>query len=132
LYRMTADILLVDDNAIQATTRRTILSRIGRSVAVAHGAQQALDMLNDDQRTNRIGMVITDHWMPGMNGPEFIAILRRQLPDVPVLVLSGLPDVESEYEGLDVIFRIKPMAPEQLIALVESLLQDDQPMSRTA
>lgn len=127
---MTAEILLVDDNAVQASTRRTILSRCGRTVAVAAGALQAMSMLEDEQLLHSINLVITDHWMPGMNGPEFVALLRRHLPVIPVLVLSGLPDAEEEYAGLDVIFRIKPLAPDQLITLVESLL--DSPMGRTA
>lgn len=127
---MTAEILLVDDNAVQASTRRTILSRSGRTVAVAAGALQAISMLEDEQLLHSINLVVTDHWMPGMNGPEFVASLRRRLPVIPVLVLSGLPDAEEEYSGLNVIFRIKPLAPDQLIALVESLL--DSPMGRTA
>jgi DNA-binding response OmpR family regulator len=68
--------------------------------------------------------------MPYMNGPEFVAHIRRLLPDLPVMVLSGLPDAEQDYEGLDVVFRVKPFAPDQLIHLVRSLL--DQPMVRTA
>ena len=131
---MNAEVLLVDDNPIQAATRQAILSLLGRAVAVAEGARQALEMLEDEQLLNSIGLVITDHWMPDINGPQFVDLLRRRLPIVPVLVLSGLPDVEAEYAGLDVIFRVKPIAPAQLMALVDSLLDEpmDEPMSRTA
>jgi CheY-like chemotaxis protein len=127
---MTADILLVDDNAVQATTRRSILLRSGRTVALAGGAAQALEMLEDSALTKSLGLVITDHCMPGMNGPEFVARLRQILPSIPVVVLSGFPDVEDEYEGMKILFRIKPVAPDQLIALAESLL--DPPLTRTA
>jgi two-component SAPR family response regulator len=68
--------------------------------------------------------------MPGMNGPEFVARLRSLLPSIPVVVLSGFPDVESEYSGMNVIFRMKPVAPDQLIALSESLL--NPPLTKTA
>jgi DNA-binding response OmpR family regulator len=131
---MNAEVLLVDDNPIQAATRQAILSLPGRAVAVAEGARQALEMLEDEQLLNSIGLVITDHWMPDINGPQFVDLLRRRLPLVPVLVLSGLPDVEAEYAGLDVIFRVKPIAPAKLMALVDSLLDEpmDEPMSRTA
>ncbi|MGA9242046.1 MAG: response regulator [Silvibacterium sp.] len=131
---MDAEVLLVDDNPIQAATRQAILSLPGRAVAVAEGARQALEMLEDEQLLNSIGLVITDHWMPDINGPQFVDLLRRRLPIVPVLVLSGLSDVEAEYAGLDVIFRVKPIAPAQLMALVDSLLDEpmDEPMSRTA
>lgn len=127
---MTADILLVDDNAIQATTRRSILLRTGRAVVLASGATQALAMLEDATLQRSLGLVITDHCMPGMNGPEFVTQLREKMPAVPVVVLSGLPDVESEYAGMGVLFRLKPVAPDQLIALAESLL--DPPLTKTA
>jgi len=127
---MTAEILLVDDNAVQAATRRSILLRTGRNVAVACQAIQALDMLRDPALRKSLGLVITDHSMPGMNGPEFVAELRAVLPQVPVVVLSGFPDVEDEYEGMNVMFRMKPLPPDQLIRMVESLLEP--PMTRTA
>jgi CheY-like chemotaxis protein len=127
---MTAEILLVDDNAVQATTRRSILLRCGRIVAMAGSATQALTLLKDTALRNSLGLVITDHCMPGMNGPEFVAGLREVLPSIPVVVLSGFPDVESEYDGMHVIFRMKPVAPDQLIALSESLL--NPPLTKTA
>lgn len=87
-------------------------------------------MLEDEALLDSLGLVITDHCMPGMNGPEFVLRLRQLLPSVPVIVLSGFPDVDSEYEDMDVIFRMKPVAPDQLISLVESLL--NPPLTRTA
>ncbi|MFZ0661118.1 MAG: response regulator [Acidobacteriaceae bacterium] len=127
---MTAEILLVDDNAVQATTRKAILLRTGRSVLAASNATQALGILEDAALLKSLGLVITDHCMPGMNGPEFVAELRERLPQVPVVVLSGFPDVEGEYEGMNVVFHMKPVAPDQLIAIAESLLEP--PMTRTA
>jgi DNA-binding NtrC family response regulator len=127
---MTAEILLVDDNGIQATTRRAILERAGRSVITASGALQALEMLEDEDLLHSVGMIITDHWMPGFNGPQFIEKLRERLPKIPVLVLSGLADAESEYEGMNVIFRVKPFPPDMLISITGAIL--DEPISRTA
>lgn len=127
---MTAEILLVDDNPVQAATRQAILSLHGKVVAVAHGAHRALEMLEDAELYKSVGLVITDHWMPDLNGPQFVDLLRLRLPVIPVLVVSGFPDAESEYTGLDVVFRIKPIPPDELLALVDSLL--DEPMSRTA
>jgi CheY-like chemotaxis protein len=127
---MTAEILLVDDNAIQATTRRAILVRSGRSVVIANGAAQALQMLDDEELLCSVDLVITDHWMPGLNGPQFVEKLRERLPKIPVLVLSGLADAESEYQGMNVVFRVKPFPPDMLIALTTSIL--DPPISRTA
>ena len=120
----------MDDDAIQAATRREILLRAGECVYIARNAREALDFLQSPEWFNAIGLVITDHLMPGMNGPEFITALRVMLPDIPVLVLSGLSDAEALYSGLDVIFRVKPLAPDKLISLVRSLIA--QPQRRTA
>ena len=108
---MTVRILLVDDNHIQSATRRAILEGCGREVCIALQGQQALELLNDAESTNPIRLVITDHLMPVMSGPEFVAELRRQGNTLPVIVLSGLPDAESAYAGLDVVFRLKPLTP---------------------
>jgi CheY-like chemotaxis protein len=119
-------VLLVDDNAIQATTRQTILKRAGYSVQTALNPLRALEMLQDDARPMDVGAVITDHIMPGMNGAEFVRELRKMMPSMPVIVISGLEEAEDEYEGLDVRFLLKPLPPDQLIANVRSVLQVEQ------
>jgi len=127
---MSCDILLVDDNSIQATTRKAILARLNRNVVVADNAARALEIL-DGQRSDRpVGLIITDHLMPGMNGPEFVAELRERLPHVPVLVLSGMADAEDDYQDLEVTFRVKPLPPDELLRLVRSLLAG--PIARSA
>ena len=127
---MTSNILLVDDNEIQAATRKAILERAGMKVVLASGAPQALGFLDDAEFFSSLGLIITDHFMPSMNGPEFVAALRGVLPLIPVVVLSGLADAEFQYDLHDVLFRVKPFPPDQLISLARSLLHET--MSRTA
>lgn len=119
-----SQILLVDDNAIQAATRKAILTRAGRRVCIAESGAAALRMLANIEVAAQIALVITDHLMPGMNGPEFVRLLRESMPVTPVVVLSGYPDAESGYESDDVVFRMKPIAPDMLIRLVQELLDD--------
>jgi CheY-like chemotaxis protein len=119
---MTSRILLVDDNHIQSATRRAILEGSGRDVNIAQQGQQALELLDQREATQGIGLIITDHLMPVMSGPEFVAEVRRRGFTLPIIVLSGLPDAESTYEGQDVVFRLKPFDPDSLIRLVDDLL----------
>jgi CheY-like chemotaxis protein len=121
---MISQILLVDDNAIQAATRKAILSRLGRGVIVASDGAQALEQLQGADASRPIGLVITDHLMPGMNGPEFVGELRKDYPQLPVLVLSGLDDAGDAYDDLDVVFRMKPLPPDELLHLVRTLLSE--------
>jgi CheY-like chemotaxis protein len=119
---MTSRVLLVDDNHLQAATRRAILEGSGRDVCIAPQGEQALELLKQAENSQAIGLIITDHLMPVMSGPEFVAEVRRQGFTLPIIVLSGLPGAESEYEGLDVVFRLKPFDPDSLIRLVQELL----------
>ncbi len=121
---MTSRILLVDDNYLQSATRRAILESCGREVLIATNGQHALEFLDDREASNAIGLVVTDHLMPIMGGPEFVAELRGRGYTLPVVVLSGLPDAEAAYAGLDVVFRLKPCDPDSLIQLVQELLGD--------
>jgi CheY-like chemotaxis protein len=119
---MSVRILLVDDNHIQSATRRAILEGAGREVCIAHQGQQALERLSEPGTSPPIGLVITDHLMPVMSGPEFVAELRRRGYTLPVIVLSGLPEAEGAYHGLNVVFRLKPFDPDSLIRLIQGLL----------
>ncbi len=127
---MTSRILLVDDNYIQSATRQAILVGCGRDVTIAQQGKQALELLNQPDATPGFGLIITDHLMPVMSGPEFVAEVRRRGFTLPIIVLSGFPDAESDYEGLDVVFRLKPFDPDSLIRLVQELLGES--MRRSA
>jgi CheY-like chemotaxis protein len=117
---MSRRILLVDDNQIQSTTRRAILESAGHVVCIAPQGQKALELLSEPEAD--IGLIISDHLMPIMSGREFVAELRNRGFKLPVVVLSGFPDAEAEYQDLDVIFRLKPMDPDSLIRLTHELL----------
>ncbi len=123
---MAGAVLLVDDNAVQAAVRQTILKRDGLDVYVALSPVHALDQIAGTDFPLEIGLVLTDHLMPGMNGAEFVTQLRRLHPHLPVLVISGLEEAEQEYAGLGIVFRTKPLLPETLLSLVHQLLAADR------
>jgi CheY-like chemotaxis protein len=123
--RMTANLLLIDDNAVQAATRQTILKRAGYFAIAALNPKRALEQIQSGEFPGEIELVITDHLMPGMTGAEFVRALRRTHPRLPVLVISGLVEAEEEYNGLDVTFRMKPLMPDALLETVRSLVGKD-------
>jgi CheY-like chemotaxis protein len=122
--RMPATLLLIDDNAVQAATRQTILRRAGHFVIAALNPVRALEQIQTGEFPAEIQLVITDHLMPGMSGADFVRALRKTHPTLPVLVISGLPEAEEEYVGMDVTFRMKPVLPESLLETVRSLVRD--------
>jgi CheY-like chemotaxis protein len=117
-------VLLLDDNPAQLLVRELVLRKGGLESHVATNSQSALAFLRSEPGREKIGAVITDHIMPDMDGAEFVRALRSFNPDIPVIVISGLAEAEQEYQSLSVIFRTKPCEPEDLIALVRSMLAD--------
>lgn len=118
---MPATILLIDDNAVQAATRQTILKRAGYFVIAVLSPERALEQFRNNEYPSRIDLIITDHIMPGMSGAEFVRQVRSFEPRIPVLVISGLAEAEEEYSGLDVVFRQKPLLPDSLLGAVQRL-----------
>jgi DNA-binding NtrC family response regulator len=114
-------VLLIDDNPLQLTVREAILRDAGFQVSVATTADSALATLRG--LPGRIGVVVTDHIMPGCTGSELVRQIRMLNSWLPVVVLSGLPEAEAEYQDLDVVFRAKPFPPAELIELVRSSLE---------
>lgn len=114
-------ILLIDDNALQLCIRETVLRDAGFSVLTASTAAQALAFLSlsDDLRVDAI---VTDHVMPGVRGSEFVQTMRAMQPHIPVIAISGLPEAESEYAGLNVTFLRKPCRPDELIRQLKNCL----------
>ena len=117
-----SQVLLVDDNPVQLSVREAVLRTAGFQVSTATTAENALDTLR--ALRDRIGVVVTDHLMPGCDGPELVRRIRAEGDYLPVIVLSGLPEAFPEYEGLDVVFRPKPLPPLELIELIRSSLEE--------
>lgn len=117
-----ANILLIDDDAPQVATRQMILASAGHNVHVATNGRTALGLLRAGTGAAEVHLVITDHFMPGATGAELVNMLWAIKPHVPVIVLSGAAEAESDYRNLNVTFREKPIAPPDLIELVKKVL----------
>lgn len=113
-------ILVVDDNPVQAMTRKAILAGAGLQVLTANSAEAAFAALENDQ-DHHISLVITDHIMPGESGSVFVRRLWERRSGLPVMVLSGMAEAAEDYAGLDITFRSKPIMPSELIALATRL-----------
>jgi DNA-binding response OmpR family regulator len=114
-------ILVVDDDPAQLRIREMLLRHAGFDLFTATSAESALVLLNES--SSLIGAVVTDHVLPGFNGVELVRELRRKLPRIPVLVLTGMPAVETEYSGLDVRILTKPCRPTVLIDTLHQMLE---------
>jgi CheY-like chemotaxis protein len=85
-----AMVLVVDDDADNRDLLAHLLRRDGHEVACATSGKQAIDVLTQQDPA----LVLLDLRMPGMDGIEFLRVIRSYLrwQSLPVVVLSGLPD----------------------------------------
>ena len=117
-------VLLIDDNPLQLAVREAILRDAGFQVSVATTPESALATLRG--LPERVGVVVTDHIMPGCTGSQLVPQIRALNAWMPIIVLSGMAEAEAEYQGMNVVFRTKPFPPPELIELVKSSLEKEQ------
>jgi two-component system cell cycle sensor histidine kinase/response regulator CckA len=67
----------------------------------------------------RIGLLISDVQMPGMDGPSMVAMIRRHQADLPILLTSGYPPPDRMPAG--VRFLAKPFSSEVLLQHVSEM-----------
>ncbi len=115
-------ILLVDDEPEVLSTLRDTLESFGYRVIPEPDAESALSELREQ---NEIDLVVTDLWLPGLSGIEFIAELKKILPKVPVIMLTAHGSVESYFRARSYgVFEYvnKPVRAKELDRIVEAAL----------
>ncbi|MEM1296549.1 MAG: ATP-binding protein, partial [Verrucomicrobiota bacterium] len=80
-------VLVIDDEDMVRRLTQAILKRGGYESVGARSGREALDICREHQ--NRISLIVLDLNMPEMSGREFFDILRSEIGNVPVIVVSG-------------------------------------------
>lgn len=120
-----AKVLLCDDSKLALMKLRKVFQEIGLEIAGFH--QSGPEVIADYRsRMDEIDLVSLDLVMPGMDGLEVLAELRRCDPEAKVLILSSI--VQSEIEDRAVALGAsgvleKPFDVERIRAAVEKALE---------
>ncbi len=115
-----ARIFFVDDDLLIAGSTVDLLEDLGHQVIEAHSAIEALRLLESGLAAD---LLITDHAMPGMTGIELAREVRRQYPQLPILLATGFAELEGS-EAVDVARLAKPYTQAQLATEIAHLLPD--------
>lgn len=113
-----AKVLLVDDEAEFTETFSERLSMRNLEISKAFSGEEALKVI---EKNKGIEIVILDVKMPGMDGIETLAEIKKRAPLVEVIMLSGHADVESAIDGMKqgaFDYLMKPCDIDQIIAKV--------------
>ena len=110
-------VLLVDDELEFLESLRKVLSRRGMEVVTASDGARALNVLSQ----RHVDVVVTDVKMPGIDGVKLLSLVKKQHPEVEILLLTGHADVGSAVSGLKegaFDYLLKPQDPEELTRLI--------------
>ena len=120
--RMTASILLLEDDLQLNDTVKQFLELKGYEVHCAYDGLQAQDLAYE----KHIDLMLLDVKVPHLNGFEFLKSLREEGKDIPAIFITSLNSVEDVEKGFEVgcdDYIRKPFALKELLVRVESLLK---------
>jgi DNA-binding NtrC family response regulator len=119
---LSANILIIDDDeSIRAGCAQTLVED-GHRVRTAENGPVGLRLAQEEA----FDLVLLDLKMPGMDGMEVLERLKKDAPDLVVMLITGFATIESAVEGMrrgawD--YLPKPFTPEMLITVVDRALE---------
>lgn len=115
-------VLVVDDEPALLRAMERLLKASGYEVLTAVDGGDAVRILRD----GGLDVVISDISMPGTNGVDLLRYSRMVEPDVPVILVTGAPSVETAIKALDYgayKYLLKPVKPAELKEVMQKAAQ---------
>ena len=97
-YLESLTLLCVEDNKTSQMMYKIIFDKIVKKIIFAQNGQEGLELYY----ANDIDIVITDYYMPVLNGLEMSREIRKNNQDVPIILVSSIEDVNTIVEALHI------------------------------
>jgi CheY-like chemotaxis protein len=111
-------ILCVDDNEQSLSIRKVMLETRGYRVVTCTNSEDALRVF----AAGGIDLVLSDLVMPGVDGAELIARIKRQSPQIPAILFSGSVKGYERDTVADVFLPKGMYSPAELLERIRVLL----------
>jgi two-component system chemotaxis response regulator CheY len=122
-------VLVIDDEAEVRQSVRMILTKAGYDVVDAEDGEKGIKAIRSGDNPLMVDTIICDLVMPKINGTEAITYFRSQFKGVPVIVLTGHPDIEGASDLFKkgvVDYLVKPIQPAKLTAAVAKAVKQHE------
>ncbi|MGI9388179.1 MAG: sigma-54-dependent transcriptional regulator, partial [Methyloligellaceae bacterium] len=121
---MASDILIVDDEADIRELVSGILQDEGFETRLAKDSNEVFALTEE----RRPSLVILDIWLQGspMDGLEVLSLLKKQHPDLPVIIISGHGNIETAVTAIKngaYDYIEKPFKADRLILVTNNALE---------
>ncbi len=108
-------VLVTDDNRDIVDSLATFLELSGYKAVSAYSARDALDALDGDVP---ISAVISDVRMPGLDGFDFLRVVRHRFPSMLVILVTGHDITDDDVVPKGATILRKPVDLDQLLKLL--------------
>lgn len=115
-------VLVVDDEKSIRVTLKKFLENEGYEADSAETAMQAIELIE----ANSYDVLLSDIIMPRISGVEFLDDVKKIIPDVPVIMMTGEPTVETAVTALQrgaFDYLKKPIQKDELLKSVKQAAQ---------
>jgi DNA-binding response OmpR family regulator len=115
-------ILVVEDEEGIADFLERGLRGEGYEVALAGDGEAGVRLASDPE----VDLLVLDRMLPGIDGIEVLARVRRARPGLPVIMLTARAEIADRVEGLDsgaIDYVTKPFAFDELLARIRAHLR---------
>jgi len=122
---MNANILIVDDEKIQREMLGGYLGKKGYDVKLASSGAEALDIINK----STVDVMITDQKMPEMSGIELAGKVRKEHPNISIMILTAYGSIEDAVQAMKngvEDYLTKPLNMEELDVILTKILDKRQ------
>jgi two-component system chemotaxis response regulator CheY len=119
-------VLVVDDSKAVRGIVKKMLKNLGHEVYEAENGEKALESLYEH---NWFDLILLDWNMPGMNGYEFLKIVKKnpEWQDIKIMMVTSENQQESVLEALNAgadEYLMKPFDQEMLLTKIEMIMED--------
>jgi CheY-like chemotaxis protein len=111
-------VVAVDDDALVLTNTVAMLDDLGHAGVAASSGQEALQIL---KQRSPVDLVITDYAMPHMTGLQLADAIKKEWPDLPVIIATGFAEMEPATET-DLPKLAKPFTEAELAKELERII----------
>jgi DNA-binding NtrC family response regulator len=122
-----ANVIIIEDNADTRRIMGAILQRAGYSVRTAAEGGEALRLMDEAPAD----VLLTDIFMPGMDGFQTIAEVHKRHPRTYVIAFTGFPDRGNPLHSAAFLgarqLLLKPLNPTQLLDAVAHAVNGKAP-----
>ena len=122
---ISGKILIVDDEKEIREVFKLQLYDSGYHTLEASNGEEAIAILRTGDNMINVGVILCDIRMPKVNGIECIDFLRKEAPGIPIVVITGYPDMEMSKNLLEKgvkQYLVKPVTKERLLETVNEMV----------